>query len=243
MILADWLCANPPGCLAVDEALVDFAEELNHPGFLRFWESPTPFVVLGYGKKAEQEVRMDVADNLEIPILRRCTGGGTVLQGPGCLNYALILPVHLNSALETITGTNHFIMDRQLQAIKRIVPDSMTIAVQGHTDLTCHGLKFSGNAQRRKRTHLLFHGSFLIDYDLGLIEQVLKMPAQQPEYRQQRSHQEFIQNLPVTRQALKESLSHIWGAQEGSIPFQDIETAAAKLCAEKYDRPEWNLKF
>ena len=77
---------SPAENLACDEALLEECESAEHPGFLRFWESPVHFVVLGYGKALEKEVFREECARLEIPILRRCSGGGTVLQGPGCLN-------------------------------------------------------------------------------------------------------------------------------------------------------------
>ena len=58
---------------------------------LRFWEPNKPFVVVGYANQAAREVDLEACRKLGIPVFRRCTGGGTVLQGPGCLNYSLDL--------------------------------------------------------------------------------------------------------------------------------------------------------
>src|SRR6185436_16368105 len=101
---------GPEWQLACDEALLEAAEagEIDTNGILRFWEAETPFVVLGYANKAEMEVHKSV----KLPILRRCSGGGSVLQGPGCLNYSLVLPITSELALSSITQTNCFIMKR-----------------------------------------------------------------------------------------------------------------------------------
>jgi len=98
--------ATPEENLACDEALLDACENSDAPGFVRFWESPSYFVVLGYGKHLEQEVFKDVCTRENILILRRCSGGGTVLQGPGCFNYTLVLPITSSPELETISGAN-----------------------------------------------------------------------------------------------------------------------------------------
>ncbi|MGV3773770.1 MAG: lipoate--protein ligase family protein [Verrucomicrobiales bacterium] len=237
---------DPASNLALEEALLEYAEEFNHPGFLRFWESPIPFVVLGYGKKLEEEVYSATTTDLGIPVMRRCSGGGTVLQGRGCFSYALILPIDSYSALETITGANNFIMERNRGAIQSLLPADQTIEVKGYTDLTCNGLKFSGNAQRRKRTHILFHGAFLLHYDLPLVERVLKMPVQQPEYRGQRTHLDFIQNLPLSREAVRNVLSFAWKAESGNTAWElpnALKTLLSRLVEEKYGTTEWNLKF
>src|SRR5687768_15811684 len=58
--------SSPPELLARDEALLDYCESSDHPGFLSFWESTTYFVVLGYGKNAEREVLQEECTRLDI---------------------------------------------------------------------------------------------------------------------------------------------------------------------------------
>src|SRR5256885_16505266 len=90
----DLTFATPAENLACDEALLDWFEQDGGPGVLRFWEPPDYFVVVGYGNAVAAEVNVPACETRNIPILRRCTGGGTVLQGPGCLNYSLVLEVN-----------------------------------------------------------------------------------------------------------------------------------------------------
>src|SRR5882672_8728147 len=108
----DFTLPTPAENLACDEALLNWAEQRGGPGIVRFWESPQPFVVLGYANKVKEEVDLAVCRELRVPILRRCSGGGTVLQGPGCLNYALVLKIDEDSPLQSIAGTNSFVMRR-----------------------------------------------------------------------------------------------------------------------------------
>src|SRR3989442_6260317 len=84
--------------LACDEALLDWCDERDGPEVLRFWEPRQHFVVVGYGNRVEREVNVAACHELSIPVLRRCSGGGTVLQGPGCLDYSLILPIDSDPA-------------------------------------------------------------------------------------------------------------------------------------------------
>src|ERR1700685_1591535 len=88
---------SPAENLACDEALLDWREENGGEEILRFWEAPETFVVVGYANKIAAEVNVAACEAREIPIFRRCSGGGTVLQGPGCLNYTLILRITENS--------------------------------------------------------------------------------------------------------------------------------------------------
>src|SRR5579871_210269 len=106
MRFLDLTLATPAENLACDEALLDWCEENAAEGeeILRFWESPEPFVVVGYANRIEAEVEVENCQARHVPILRRCSGGGTVVQGHGCLNYALILQIKEDSSLLNISG-------------------------------------------------------------------------------------------------------------------------------------------
>jgi lipoate-protein ligase A len=226
------------GNLACDEALLDQAEADVGSGVLRFWESATHFVVLGYANRVREEVDFGACQARGIPILRRLSGGGTVLQGPGCLNYSVILQIGDAPELQSITGTNRFVMERNRHALASLLGKAVT--VEGHTDLAVDGLKFSGNAQRRKRDWLLFHGTFLLrHFDLTLLTKILLPPSRQPAYRQGRNHKEFVTQLHAPADTVKAALREAWKARspQASVPQEQI----AQLVKEKYSRDEWNL--
>ena len=229
---------TPAENLAADEALLELAERGDGGEILRFWESPTPFVALGYTNPIETETQRDNCRALKIPILRRVSGGGTVLQGAGSFNYALILEIAAHPALQTVSESNAHIMARQRRVLQVLAGD---IRVQGTTDLTLDNRKFSGNAQRRKRRFTLFHGTFLLDLPFDLIAQTLKLPTRQPDYRQQRTHAEFLTCLPLTRQQIKNALIEEW--QASGIFTQIPDELMQKLLDERYDNREWNEKF
>ncbi len=235
----DLTLPTPEQNLAFDEALLDLCEEGYPHEILRFWEFSHYFVVTGYSNKISREVNVPYCQAAGIPILRRTSGGGTVLQGPGCLNYALILDIRRNAALENITRTNAFIMEKNASALSKA--SGRTFEVKGHTDLAENAVKFSGNAQRRKRQCLLFHGTFLIDFDMSLIEKTLAMPSLQPSYRNNRKHLDFVRNSGLARKALKEALRETWGAQElfTDIPQEKID----RLVQDQYGNPAWVEKF
>ena len=279
MKILDFTGATPEANLALDEALVDALDEGDGEETLRFWESPTHFLVLGHGNRAATELQLEACRRLGVPILRRCSGGGAVLQGPGCFNYAVTLRVPESGPLAHITGTNRHVMSLHQAALARLL--GRRVEVQGVTDLavaasgndaraplgspvfspTGAGVdgssgdirppetsaesvrwrKFSGNAQRRKRRALLFHGSFLLDLDLGLLGQVLAHPSKEPDYRGQRAHTDFLANLAVSCAAIKGALIDCWQA---AGPVEAPPWARMRqLVGEKYSRREWNLKF
>jgi lipoate-protein ligase A len=239
MKLLDLTLPMPAANLALDEALLDALEAGQGGEVLRFWESPVPFVVVGYANRLATEVNLEACTARNIPVLRRCSGGGTVVQGPGCLNYALILRTTDAPPFDCVPATNQFVMERHRAVFAKLL--DARVEVQGHTDLALGGVKFSGNAQRRKRDALLFHGTFLTGFDLGLIAELLPMPSQQPEYRHGRPHGEFVANLPLTTTLIREVIADAWEARDALVS-PDL-AAVAKLVETNYSRPEWNAKF
>jgi lipoate-protein ligase A len=234
----DLTLPSPAENLALDEALLLDADAGQGPETLRFWMSPTPFVVVGIGGKVQDEVHLPRCEARGIPVLRRCSGGGTVVQGHGCLNYALILKIKPSGPLTTIQGTNHFVLHKNATALATLLV--RPVALEGHTDLALDGVKVSGNAQRRLRRHLLFHGTFLLDFDLSLIRDLLPLPALQPAYRDHRPHEAFLTNLSVETDSLKRALQTEWqaGGTETPIPSARL----SQLVSERYARPDWNRR-
>ena len=239
MFLCDLTLPTPEENLACDEALLDLCEAGGAGELLRFWEPSADFVVLGYANAAATESNLDFCRGNGIPVLRRCSGGGTVLQGPGCLNYSVILRFEESGPLSSIPATNDFVLERLAGILGPAL--GAPVRKEGHTDLAIDGLKFCGNAQRRRQRWLLFHGSFLLHLDIGMVEKTLRLPSKQPEYRAHRSHADFLMNLKVPSEQIKSAMNNGWAASErfNAIPYERIEL----LVREKYSKDEWNLKF
>jgi lipoate-protein ligase A len=229
---------TPEENLACDEVLLDMCEAGGDEA-LRFWEPTNYFVVVGYANQTASEVHLDWCRQARVPVLRRCSGGGTVLQGPGCLNYSVAVRLERSETLQSISGANCFILERHQQALAALL--GQAVETQGHTDLAVAGLKFSGNAQRRKRQALLFHGSFLLNFHLDLIEKALPMPSKEPAYRQGRSHTEFLMNLKVPAEQVKRALLKAWHATVTleTIPMEPV----AHLVRDRYGCRDWNFRL
>jgi lipoate-protein ligase A len=243
----DLTLPSPAEQLAADEALLD-AGEAGHGGeTLRFWEPRETFVVVGYANKVATEVNVAACEKAGVPIFRRCSGGGTVVQMRGGLNYSLLLRITATGPTRNITAANQFIMGKNCAALaSALAPSSIlhlpsSISVRGHTDLCLGDVKFAGNAQRRRKNYLLFHGTLLLDCELNLISELLEMPSLQPDYRARRPHGEFVTNLNLPAEKVKAALAKEWHAT-GELkhpPLAEIK----KLAREKYSAREWNFKF
>ena len=209
MLLKDISFPTPQENIAFDEGLLAQAENNETQECLRFWESPTIFIVLGRIGSQEEDINLNNVQKDKIPVLRRSSGGGTVLQGPGCLNYALILERQKHPELNDLRQSYQWILASVIEALRL---SGVEAFFRPTSDLAT-GLgekKFSGNAQRRAKRYILHHGTILYNFDLSLIAQYLNVPKDVPEYRRGRSHTDFVTNIPIDPQVFKDNLAQIF---------------------------------
>jgi lipoate-protein ligase A len=217
--------------LALDEALLLEAEAGAGGEVLRLWEWPRPVVVLGAGCRLADDVDEAACRADGVPILRRASGGGTVLLGPGSLLYSLVLCYERTPELTRIDSSYRFILGRIARALGE------DVGQEGTSDLARAGRKFSGNAQQRKRAYLLHHGTLLYAFDLARVRRYLLPPPRQPAYRAGRGHEAFLCNLPLAAEELKRRLRDLWQADEEETAWP--ADRVRQLAAEKHASPAW----
>lgn len=239
MIYIDQTFTRPAANIAAEQVLLELAESGDGPDeVLRIWEPESNLVVLGRGGKVDDDVFLGECRGNQIPVIRRFSGGGTILSGPGCLMYTVILSLSELPILRDIAQCHRYISEKMKCAYLELGHE---IELQGHSDLCVEGKKFSGNAMRIGRTHVIYHGTLLVDFDLELIPRYLKQPPRRPEYREDRGHLDFVTNLPVDRQQLAMSLCSVFGATEGEIRIDPDQLES--LLTERYSNDAWNLRL
>jgi lipoate-protein ligase A len=200
---------SPQENITFDEVLWRLAEKHQAGEYLRFWESSQIFVVLGRIGRAETDVNLIHTQKDNIPVLRRSSGGGTVVQGPGCLNYTLVLSKQKCPELNDLRKSYQWISAKVIEALRQagceayFRPTSDIATGSGEK-------KFSGNAQRRGKNYILHHGTVLYNFDLSLISRYLNMPRDIPEYRKHRPHTDFVTNIPIDPRVFKDHLARIF---------------------------------
>jgi lipoate-protein ligase A len=232
----EYTCPTAAENLALEEALLLHAEESDGPELLRLWELTQPAVVLGAGGCVTTDVRLDHCQEDGIPILRRASGGGTVLLGPGCLCFSLVLRYDRAAFLHDIRRSFAYVLERVIHALAPTVP----LQLQG-SDLTWGDRKVGGNAQQRKRRYFLHHGTLLYAVEPATYARYLLPPVRQPQYRRNRPHEQFVTNLPLSGAELRGRLLQAWEANEPA----DLGTywpQVTALMAQKYAHRSWHLR-
>lgn len=169
------------------------------------WETPLPVVVLGRSNRVSEYVLQNTCDLDVVPVVRRVSGGGAVVLGPGCVNYAVVFSLVSRPELTDVAASFRIILDQISAALG--LPG---LTVEGMTDLVLDGRKVGGNAQRRGRRAVLQHGTLLYAFDPALATRYLKEPRRQPPYRAGREHDAFLANLPLSKESIKTRLGTAW---------------------------------
>lgn len=206
MIIRDISFNDPVDNILYDDVLLECAEKGFSGEMLRFWESPVYFIVLGRIGKTEEDLVTEAIKADNIPVARRSSGGGTVLQGPGCLNYSLVLSKARASGLGDITKSYEYVLSRVVRVLEGC---GVRAAYYPISDIALieNEKKFSGNAQCRRRGFFLHHGTILYNFDLELIGKYLRMPQSVPDYRRGRAHGSFIANIDIDIKGFKKGLA------------------------------------
>ncbi|MEK6260807.1 MAG: lipoate--protein ligase family protein [Planctomycetota bacterium] len=235
-----WFDLTLPGIsqnLALDEVLLANVDEDASQAVLRFWEAPSSCVVLGRSNRAETEVNMEACRADGIPVIRRSSGGGAVVLGPGCLAFSLALPLTDAQRALGVAALTRELMNRMALALRPITPE---VIACGTSDLAATSRKFSGNAQRWLSKAFLHHGTILYQFDLPRIGRYLRQPSRQPDYRSGRGHDEFVMNVAASRGSLIELLADAWHATPAECDPLAVDRAQ-QLSDSKYSSADWSI--
>ncbi|OQR81682.1 hypothetical protein THRCLA_11516 [Thraustotheca clavata] len=160
------------------------------------WNERTgnPKIVMGISGKPEKLLNVpDVAKD-KIPVIKRFSGGGTVVVDDNTLFTTFIVNT---DAKPHVKPYPREIMEWSSSFFTPLFDDitkhTETFALR-EDDYVFGNRKFGGNAQSISKDRWLHHTSFLWDYCANNM-QYLQNPTKQPAYRAQRDHTEFLCKL------------------------------------------------
>jgi lipoate-protein ligase A len=232
--------------LALDEALLEAA----HAGLLgvpvvRAWMAATPAVVLGSSSRLDEEVDRAACAAAGVSIVRRTSGGLSVVLGPGCLMWSVITPrAGVDETASMSIDAIHTATLEPLAAALRAA--GRPVVRQGTSDLALAAAeldprKVSGNALRVRRQGVLYHGTLLDEFDLDLVGRVLRHPPREPGYRAGRPHGAFLANLGLGRGRLEAAVQAAFRAVAGPAEWPRDRVVA--LVRERYAAAAWTERL
>ncbi|XDD49347.1 biotin/lipoate A/B protein ligase family protein [Leptospira sp. WS92.C1] len=263
--------------LALEEAIGLHLVSSGYGAGLRIWKNPFSIVV-GLSEKPEDTIlpeilnpfleseknseKNSVLKNKKVikenspTILRRASGGGTVVHHPDeNLNFTFFISLDVKPELYNVKESYDYFLSLVIASLKKQTLDA---SFRGKSDLAIfeQGLekKISGNAQFRKKGAVVHHGTLILKP--SLIERVsglLKHPPEEPEYRKNRKHSDFVTSLPADFSSVKfgQDLSHVFAESLGlsrmdtekDLRFTKLILKEAKqLLENKYSRMDFILR-
>lgn len=234
---------DPAYNMAVEEALLVSA---GREPLLILWEN-APAVIIGRHQNAWSEVNLSYAQQENIPIIRRLSGGGAVYHDRGNLNYTFIVPVDAGESKKTSDFNFRFWSAPVLHVLRNI---GVNAQFSGRNDLTIEGRKFSGTAQARFGGHLLHHGTLLFSTDFEKMSRILSVDPEKYHSKGVSSVRSRVANLseflpPSVGKSCFRKLLLSELSKENEIKYNrfspQLQADISRLKQEKYDCPSWNL--
>lgn len=125
----------------------------------------SPCVVVGKNQNPWRETNLPLINNLHIPLLRRRSGGGTVVHDLGNVNYSYI------------TSREAFSRDYFgsviVKAVNEVLDESGKIEQNERGDIVTNGKKLSGSAFKISKGKSYHHGTMLLNSKLDVLRQLL----------------------------------------------------------------------
>ncbi len=201
-----------------------------------------PAVVIGRNQIPYVEANLQRLQQKQVLLVRRLSGGGTVYQDSGNVNFSLIEP----------RGKRPFVSPgealRPVQTCLRAL--GLPVQMSKRYDLLLEGMKITGTAQYRAQGKCLTHGTLLVSADLNRLRRLLVPDSDVPFFRGRPSVPspvtnviEFQPELTVDKvcRALIPAFASVHG-RTNPLALQSADwTAVRRLAASKYCSWEWTV--
>ncbi len=271
----DWrliLSGALPGALnmALDEVFLEAVRQGHSAPVVRFYQWERPTLSLGYAQSAARAVNTDFCRDKGIAVVRRITGGRSVLHDRE-LTYAVISPERNAIFPGGIRGNYRVIAEVLRDAFLRFgIPahlasgrEKAPVGVGDYRhnvcfcspslyELTVAGCKVAGSAQTRRHGCFLQHGSLPLEMDAELLSGALRTSGSPPVTEQAVDLTDSVGWLnrftaagvsaPELQRAIQEVMEESWGIrlERGEVTAEEM-AAAVDLQHDKYENAAWTL--
>lgn len=241
--------------MALDEMLLEEVSSRRSLPTLRFYKWKPSTISIGRNQSLTDEVDTQVAQSKGFNIVRRITGGGAVFHDETReITYSICCPLQFLEQRESFKVLEQFELITQsiILGLRKYGLEAEKGVIHCPA-LFLNGKKFSGNAQVRRKGHVLQHGTILLEIDAELMYSVLKAPHNVGKSRMVRSVyakcigvREVLQNYEEKRflNALKEGFEDNLNIKLELEDFTEDELKKAKKIVEKRHIDEnWLKKY
>ncbi len=208
----------------------------------------TPYICVGYHQDAQQEVELDFARRMSLPVLRREVGGGAVYLDRDQLFYQLILS-------KDRPGLSRDKIQFYRNFLRPVVETYREFGVPAEfkpvNDILANGRKVSGNGAAEIEEMIVLVGNFILDFNCAMMSRVLRVPDEKFRDKLYKTLGENMSSMkreigavPATAD-LANALTRRLEPLLGSLtPRADIDAALRAMASERFavmHTSEWLL--
>jgi lipoate-protein ligase A len=208
-----------------------------------------PSVIVGKYQDIEAALRLDRCRDRGIEYNRRSTGGGTVIMGPEVVALGLGINVDCPGLKSgSVGGVFESVGEVLIRALEQL---GISADFRPKNDLEVAGKKIAGlSAASETGKSLLFHTSFLVDFDVELMTDIMSTPLLKLSdkgyncfsQRMTTVRQELGEDVPVpvVMDSIQESFESLFGihfAADEPDPWEKQTTE--RFIRERYTSRDW----
>ncbi|MBU1706576.1 hypothetical protein KKG05_08065 [bacterium] len=174
------------GTYDYDDDIIEATRRDKQP-HIRIYQLPKTVVVLGQGSKPETELHFDACIEDNIPVLKRRGGGCAVVIDSGNVIVSVTLP------MDGIANNRKYFRQLSQWFLHGLATIGLLdIRHDGISDLVRQNKKIAGACIYCSKDVLYYSATLLVSPNVALMERYLKHPPREPEYRNGRTHSEFV---------------------------------------------------
>jgi len=218
---------------------------------LRIYRWSEPTVTIGSSENINLTVNKNYCDQKNIQVIRRESGGGTVLHHKE-LTYSFTIPLHSNLIPQSVEESFKKIVSPIINTLKMYIDG---VEYKPVNDIVINKRKISGSAQTRKYGVLQQHGTIIMEID----DEILTSAICYDEYKLiNKGFSSPRQSLTSLKDEIGKNIDEIFieefiaslisnFSKEFSINFIDSdilesEDNVMKTYEKRFASDEWNLK-
>lgn len=201
-----------------------------------------PCVLIGKNQNTLSEINIDYVKKHNLSVVRRMSGGGSIFNDLGTLNFTFI-SVGENNVFADFSKFTYPI----IRALKKL---SVNAELSGRNDLVIDGKKISGNAQYKHGNKILHHGSILFSVNMKNLNEALYVNPIKFSDKAVKSVRSRVTNIydyiksDMTIIEFKEFLIKSVISEDENPKIYTFSTEEWKkikeICSHKYETWEWN---
>ncbi len=153
------------------------------------WNPDKLYIVLGRSDDFESAVVKEQADENNATVVKRPSGGHSVILSEKTIVVSLLFKTNELNTKEIFKKSNAFIID----ALTKLGVDNIT--EKGISDICIGNKKILGSSIYKKSDKVFYHAVINHSEDVNLIQNLLKHPKKEPDYRAGRNHKDFVTSI------------------------------------------------